>query len=189
MTGGTQQNEGAVRPRRPVVSRRFSPALFAAILVAFAMPFGTVSCQGPEVQFTGYELATWRVQQTNPPATTDDGKSLPDAIEHEASALAFLMLLSVVAGLGLGLAGHRGAGFAVAAGLVCAAALWSRVLDINSGAMDERGFDLATILLLLLGLWHAALAIRRRRLGPPRPPTLLPPGAVPLGRLEPWKEP
>jgi hypothetical protein len=181
--------EGAVRPRRPFVSRKVSPALFAAILFAFALPFGTVQCQGPPVEFTGYELATWRVQQTTPPAKTDDGESLPEAIEGQASAIALLMLLSAVAGLAFGLAGRRGAGFAVAGGLICALVLWSRVLDINSGAVDESGLQLSTALFLLLAFWHAALAIRRARFGPSRQPTLLPPSAVPLGRLEPWKEP
>ena len=189
MTGSTPQSEGAVRPDRPFISRKVSPALFVAILVAFAMPFGTVSCQGPPVEFTGYELATWRVQQTSPPAKTDDGESLPEAIEGQASLITLLMLLSVVAGLALGLAGRRGAGFAVAGGLICAFALWSDVLDLNSGADPRGGFVLATALLLALAIWHAAVAIRRGRLEPPRPPTLLPPGAVPPGRFEPWKGP
>lgn len=189
MTGMAIQSEGAVRPRRPFISRKVSPALFVAILVAFALPFGTVQCQGPPVEFTGYELATWRVPQTTPPAKTDGGESLPEAIEGQASAITLLMLLSAVAGLALGLAGRRGAGFAVAGGLICAFALWSKVLDINSGAVDESGLQLSTVLFLLLAFWHAALAILRVRRGSPRQPTLLPPGAVPLGRLEPWKEP
>jgi hypothetical protein len=59
--------------------------MFAVIVIAFALPFGTVSCEGPPVSFTGYELATWRVQQTSPPATTDDGKSLPGEVERRSS--------------------------------------------------------------------------------------------------------
>jgi hypothetical protein len=171
-----------VRPRRPFISRKVSPALFAAILVAFALPFGTFQCQGPPVEFTGYELATWRVQQTSPPAKTDDGESLPAVIEREASPMALLMLTSAIAGLLLGLAGRRGAGFAAGAGLLCSAVLWSRVLDINSGAVDESGFQLATVVFLMLAFWHAGLAIRRGRRMLPGEPTLLPPGAVPLGR-------
>ena len=189
MTGSSSQSKGAVRPRRPYVSRKVSPALFVAILVAFALPFGTVSCQGPAVEFTGYELATWRVPQTTPPAKTDGGESLPEAIEDKASAITLLMLLSAVAGLFLGLAGRSGAGFAVAGGLVCALALWSKVIDINNGADPEGGFVLATLLFLLLAVWHAALAIRRRRLDPAREPTLLPPSAVHLGRVEDRRRP
>ena len=175
--------------RRPFVSRKVSPALFAAILVTFALPFGTVSCDGPPVEFTGYELATWRVQQTAPPAKTDDGESLPEAVEREASAITLIMLLTAVAGLVLGLAGRVGAGFTVAGGLICALVLWSKILDINSGADPRAGFALATLLLLVLAVWHTALAIRRGRFGPPGEPTLLPPGAVHLGRIEDRRRP
>lgn len=173
---GTETRHESVR-----VSRKASPVAFAAILAAFALPFGTVSCEGPPVKFTGYELATWRVQQTSPPAATDDGGSLPEAIEREGSAMAFLMLASAVAGLALGLAGRRGAGFAVAAGLVATAALWSKVFDLDSGAEQESGFELATCMYLLLAVWHAALAIRRRRFEPPHRATVPPPGARPWG--------
>jgi hypothetical protein len=84
VTDAATQNEGAVRPSRPLVSRRVSPVLFAVILFAFALPFGTVSCEGPPVKFTGYQLATWQVPETTPPATTDDGKNLKDAVESRA---------------------------------------------------------------------------------------------------------
>jgi hypothetical protein len=184
VTGVAAHAEGAVRPRRPFISRKVSPALFAAILVAFALPFGTVQCQGPPVEFTGYELATWRVQQTTPPAKADDGESLPTVIERKGSAMAFVMLVSAVLGLVLGLAGRRGAGIAVAIGLVGAFVLWVQALDINNGAEPKDGLVLATVLLVVLGLWHAVLAIRRRRLPGLREPTLLPPGAVSLGLPE-----
>lgn len=185
MISAAAQTEGAVRPRRPFVSRRFSPVLFAAILVAFALPFGTVSCEGPPVEFTGYELATWHVQQTTPPATTDDGESLPGAIESQGSAMALLMLVSAAAGLALGLAGRRGAGLAVLAGLFGTVLLWGKVFDINSGAEQESGFVVVTCLFLVLAFWHALLAVRRRRLAPPRPVTVLPPGAHSWERADP----
>jgi hypothetical protein len=184
VTASSAQMGGAVPRHRPFVSRKVSPALFVAILVAFALPFGTVSCEGPPVDFTGYELATWRVQQTTPPATTDDGESLPTVIERKASAMAFVMLVSAVLGLVLGLAGCRGAGLAVAIGLFGAFVLWAQALDINNGAEPKDGFVLATVPLIVLALWHAVLAIRRRRLPPVREPTLLPPGAVSLSLPE-----
>jgi hypothetical protein len=53
-----------------------------------------------------------------------------------------------------------------------------QALDINNGAEPEDGFVLATVLMIVLALWHAVLAIRRRRLPAVREPTLLPPGAV-----------
>jgi len=189
LTGSSSQSEGAVRPDRPFISRKVSPALFVAILVAFAMPFGTVSCEGPPVEFTGYELASWRVQQTTPPAMTDDGESLPAVIERKGSAMAFVMLVSVVLGLVLGLAGRRGAGIASAIALVGAFVLWVQALDINNGAEPKDGFVLTTLLLLALAVWHTALAIRRGRLDPPGQPTLLPPSAVYLGRVDDRRRP
>jgi len=164
VTDGAVQSEGAVRLRRPLISRKISPALFTVILVAFALPFGTVSCEGPPVKFTGYELATWHVQQTSPPATTDDGKSLPAEIEHKGSIDALLMLGGAVVGLALGLVGRRGAGFAVAVGLFGSAALWSNVFQMFGPDIQPKiGFELASGSYALLGIWHAALAIRRVR--------------------------
>ena len=183
MTGFAAHAEGAVRPRRPFVSREVSPTLFVAILVAFRAPVRNGPVQGCG-GVHGLWLATWRVQQTSPVAKTDDGESLPTVIEREASPMALLMLVSTVAGLVLGLAGRCGAGFAVTVGLFGSAVLWSRVFDMNSGAVEESGFQLASASLVVLAFWHAALGIRRIRLAPPRGGTVLPPGAVPLGRLE-----
>ena len=91
------------------------------------------------------------------------------------------MLLSAVAGLALGLAGRRGAGIAVAIGLFMAMCLWVQAMD-NMGAEPRRGFVVASLTFLVLGVWHAVLGVRRDRVMLPRPPPVLPPGAVPLGR-------
>jgi hypothetical protein len=155
--------EGAVHPHRSFVLRSVSPALFAAILLAFALPFGTVSCEGPPVTFTGYELATWRVQQTSPPALTDRGKSLPAEIERRSSVVTLIMLLSAVLGLVLGLADRRGAGVAAAIGLTATILLWGRVVGLFSAEVEPRlGFALATGLYLVLAAWHVALRLLRR---------------------------
>jgi hypothetical protein len=166
----------------PLVSRKVSPALFIAILVAFALPFGAVSCEGPPVEFTGYELATWHVQQTTPPATTRDGDDLPTAIEEAASWTALLMLVGTIAGLVVGLVRRRGAGFAVMVALIAAFGLVTKMAN-SPGAEPRRGFGVALLLLVILAIWHAALAIRRGRLSP-RPLPKVPPGAVPLSRVE-----
>ena len=157
--------EGAVRTRRPFMSRSVSLVLFALILVAFALPFGTVSCQGPPVKFTGYQLATWRVPETTPPATTDDGKSLPAEIERTSSGLTLIMLLSAVMGLALGLASHRGGGVTVAIGLTATALLCGRVGDLFSADVEPGlGFKLATGLYAALAAWHVALRLLRHRI-------------------------
>jgi hypothetical protein len=163
VTDRAAQIEGAARPRRPLVSRRVSPVLFAVILFAFALPFGTVSCEGPPVKFTGYELATWRVQQTTPPATTDDGETLPNAVERKASFWAFLMLVATVVGFALGLAGRLGAGFSVAVGLVAVIALGLQSSDFGADVEYEIGFDIAAWTYVALLLWHIGFAVHRRR--------------------------
>ena len=148
--------------RRPSVVRIVSPALFALILISFALPFGTVSCNGPDVQFTGYQLATWRVQQTIPPATTDDGGSLPAKVESDASFVALLALAAAVAGLVLGLAGRLGAGIAATAGLFFSAILFVIPFGEMADTRYEIGFELMAGLYAVLALWHLATAFKRR---------------------------
>jgi len=152
-----------VRPHRPLVSRRVSPALFAAILVAFALPFATVSCNGPPVHFTGYELAAWSVSETTPPATTDDGKNLKDEIESEVSGFAFLALVAAVAGLALGLLARRGGGIAASVGLCAIVALFAEAFGTLATVEFEAGFVSAAALFGLASVWHAVVAIRRVR--------------------------
>jgi hypothetical protein len=162
---GSAQIEGAARPRRPLVSRRVSPVLFAVILFAFALPFGTVSCEGPAVKFTGYQLATWQVPETAPPATTDDGANLKDAVEHRASFWALLTLGAAVAGGLLGIAGRRGGGIAASVGLAGVLMLFGATEPLSLGGPDvkfEGGFALTAFLYCVLALWHAIVSIRRR---------------------------
>jgi hypothetical protein len=151
---------------RPFVSRSVSPLLFAAILIAFALPFGTVSCEGPPVSFTGYELATWRVQQMSSRSKTDEGEPLSAAIEDRSSGMAILMLTCALAGLVLGLANRLGAGIATSAGLTVTALLWTRVFDPSLDSPDVQprvGFELATAFYVVLAIWHIVLRSRRRR--------------------------
>jgi hypothetical protein len=142
-----------------------SPVLFAAILVAFALAFGTVSCEGPPVSFTGYELATWRVHQTSSRSKTDEGKPLSAEIERRSSGVALIMLMSAVVGVALGLANRLAAGVAAAVGLTATALLWGRVGDPFIADIQPRiGFEVATALYVTLLIWHVALRSWRRRL-------------------------
>jgi hypothetical protein len=165
VTDAATQNEGAVRPSRPLVSRRVSPVLFAVILFAFALPFGTVSCEGPPVKFTGYQLATWQVPETTPPATTDDGKNLKDAVESRASFWALLTLGAAVAGALLGVGGRRGGGIAASVGLAGVLMLFIATEPLSFDGPDvkfEDGFALTALLYCVLAVWHAIVSIRRR---------------------------
>ena len=73
-------------------SRSLAVALFAAALLAFLLPFGTVSC-GEPVTFTGLELATSTVH--------GDDEALVDDIEGQGAFFAILAAISVLAGAGL----------------------------------------------------------------------------------------
>jgi len=157
-------------PRRPSVARIVSAALFGAILIAFALPFGAVSCEGPPVHFTGYELATWRVPETSPPATTDDGDKLKDEIESQASIWALIALVAAVAGLAVGLLERRGAGIAASVGLFAIVTLFATAFNTMATVEFEEGYVSAAALFGLAASWQAVMAIRRvraRRRAPP----------------------
>ena len=165
MTGEPAPGVAPVSRPRTLVSRRVSPAIFAVILIAFALPFGTVSCEGPPVEFTGYQLATWRVPETTPPATTDDGKNLKGQVENHASFWALLTLAAAISGALLGLTGRRGGGIAASVGLFGVFMLVVATEPLSIDGPDvrfEKGFALVAGLYIALAMWHAALAFRRR---------------------------
>jgi hypothetical protein len=105
-------------------TRYVSPTLFAGIVLAFALPFATVSCNGGAVHTTGLQLATWTVPDGHPHATTDDGGSLVHAIEHRESIWALLTLITALAGFACGAARRKGEGKAAVAGLIFVVAMW-----------------------------------------------------------------
>lgn len=182
ISGLASGTRGAVPPRRPSASRIVSPAIYVAILVAFALPFGTVSCNGPAVHFTGYQLATGSVPQTTPPATTDEGDSLRDAIESKASSWALLMLLAAITGFALGVAGRRGGGIAAIVGLVGVVGLIAQSFDMGGPTIEyEEGFRIAAFLFAIAAVWHAVVSVvrRRRRRSAGTQTSAAPPGALP----------
>jgi len=71
-----------------------SPGVFAGIVVAFLLPFATVSCDGEEVTFTGAELALQRVPEEAQIAL----RPLADDVESESSHGAVIALAAAVAG-------------------------------------------------------------------------------------------
>lgn len=89
-------------------SRRISTTLFAATILAFLLPFATVSCDADEVSFTGAELATYRVA---------NGGELDEEVESQAGWAAFLVLAAAITGVGLAASGRAGAGTCAAIGL------------------------------------------------------------------------
>lgn len=139
--------------------RRLSPALFALILVAFLLPFATVSCGG-ETTFTGAELATWTVPKGGPVGESECDADIADCVEGRGSLPADIVLVAALCGLVLGLSRvRRGEGWCVAVGLV--ATLW-----IGAQALVPLGPDVTfhSGYWLILGafLWLAALHVTRR---------------------------
>jgi hypothetical protein len=143
------------------LTRYVSPTLFAGIVLAFALPFATVSCEGGDVHTTGLQLATWTVPDGHPHATTDDGESLVRAIEHRESIWALLTLITALAGFACGVARRKGEAKATVVGLVFVLAMWwgSMVFaDVQYGI----GFVLVSLGFPALVVWHASLAFGRR---------------------------
>ena len=140
-----------------ISSRGLTATLFAAALLAFLLPFGTVSC-GEPVTFTGLELATSTVH--------GDDEALVDDIEGQGAFFAILAAISVFAGAGLALVGQRGQGTAALVGLLSLVALpWIAALQplgspdfiVRSGYLVSAGS-----LVVIVGI-RAALLVRRRR--------------------------
>jgi hypothetical protein len=90
-----------------------SPMLFAAIIVAFALPFVTVSCDGETAHASGLELATGSVPGANglecPDETVNSFSSAPvdpepscntaQKLENEGTPFALIAFLCAIAGL------------------------------------------------------------------------------------------
>lgn len=137
-----------------------SPALFAGILLAFLLPFATVSCSDEEVTFTGLQLALAQVPEPQGPAPFDE--SLAEDVEREATVWAFIALGAAVAGVVLGTLRRRGGGIAAAVGLVGELGLlWAYVATLATVDV-HAGFLLGLAGFLLLAAGHAVAAIRRR---------------------------
>ena len=127
-------------------------ALFAAALLAFLLPFGTVSC-GTPVTFTGLELATANV--------AGDDEYVVDEANGTPALVAAVAALSAVAGLLLALAGARGQGTSALVGLLALLLLpWMTGL---AEFQVHVGFDLAVAALATVVAWRARLLIGRRR--------------------------
>ena len=146
------------------MTRAVSPALFAGIVLAFGLPFATVSCNGGTVRTTGIELATFRVPDAVPPARTDEGVPLGEAVERRESIFALATLTAAFAGLVCGLSRRRGEVKAAAAGAVGVLAMWAASVQVLGAEVEyEIGFVLVSAGFALLLVWHSALAVARRR--------------------------
>jgi hypothetical protein len=147
---------------RAGIARWFSPTVFAGIVLAFALPFATVSCNGGPVHTNGIQLATWTVPDGHPHATTDDGGSLVYEIESRESLPALLTLLSAVAGFACAVTRRRGEAITTMLGLVFVIAMWFQSFDF-ADVQYEAGFVLVSLAFPLLIVWHVSAAVVRYR--------------------------
>lgn len=135
--------------------------LFAAAALAFLLPFGTVSCGGEEVAFTGLQLATMQVPP-DPKAAPDPDGGLAAEIEVEAGAWAFLALVLVAGGLGSALVRGCGGGFAFGSTLSLLILLFSGATSYADVSV-RGGFWLALASVVSAGVLRVAVRLRARR--------------------------
>jgi len=137
-----------------------SSSLYAAIVLCFLLPFGTVSCGGDDrVSVTGIQLATWSV-----PAADSGGATLARQVEDGGSPPAFLALLAALAALALARSPHIGWRFLLALSALLLI-VWlpikaaAELADVELGA----GFVFACVLLLVANGAEITRLVRRRR--------------------------
>jgi hypothetical protein len=120
-----------------IVARWHLPTVFAAVFLAFCLPFATVSCNGAETTFTGMQLVTHTVPHGGTFEDEDGRKSeLSDRVERKSSIPAAIVLLLAAAGLGFGLLGTRRTGWCASLGL-----LFTVILGMNTGGGFLSGPD------------------------------------------------
>lgn len=141
-------------------ARVFSGTAFAGVVLAFLLPFGSVSScsSGEEVRFTGIQLATAQV-----PADETTPGTLHQDVEGDATVLAFLTLSVAIIGLALAVAGCVGGGMCAGAGV----AGLQLILWVGLAAWDDfslyEGYGYSFLAFATAGLTHLVVAIRARR--------------------------
>lgn len=149
------------------ISRWGSATLFAGIVLAFLLPFATVSCNGDEVTFTGVQLALGQV----PTEETQNGdESLAQDVESESTPWALFALAAAATGLGLGIAGRRGGGIAAAVGLPAMLVLALNAATTLATVDLHAGFVLSLVAYFAAATAHAGAAWRRRQAARKKPP-------------------
>lgn len=148
-----------------ISSRGLCATLFAAALLAFLLPFGTVSA-GTPVTFTGVELATATVQG-------DEEDTVAEINMGSGASLAIVAGVSALVGVALALAGLRGQGWVALLGLVSLGLLpwvvvsvgplpWDAASTLFDFVYVRTGFVLASSALAAV-VWIRAWALLRRR--------------------------
>jgi Tol biopolymer transport system component len=143
------------------ISRWSSSTIFGGIVLAFLLPFATVSCGNEEVTFTGVELALRQVPDQTAPTAQSGDESLPAMIEEESGGPALIAFAAAIAGLVLALAHRRGGGFAAVIGLSAILLLAWDLVTTLADVEIHYGYVLAMVGFLAAATYHGIDARRR----------------------------
>jgi hypothetical protein len=154
--------------RNASILRNGPAVLFAAAVLAFLLPFGTASCNGERVEFTGLELATMRVPADPAPPPEADG-DLAAEVESEGGPYALLALVLALGGLVSAVTKDRGGGFACGAGFALLVLLFN-VGESEPEVHARGGYWLALGSVAGAGALRRRGRQKRRQAGAPDPP-------------------
>ena len=136
------------------MSRFISTTVFSAALLAFLLPFGTVSCGSP-IKVTGLELATFQVQ--------GDDDEFAEEVEGHGSIVALLALVSAAAGFALAAAGRGWRGVVSVVGLTALLLLPLIAVSELADLWLHEGFVLAVVSFSAAGCLRILERVQRRR--------------------------
>lgn len=144
-----------------VVVRYVSTAAFAVALLGFLLPFGTVGCDGEQVEVTGVELATYRV----PGAERDRSgePNLAQEMEDDGGWVALLALVAAATGLALAAAARGWWGLVSLVGLAAVLVLPFIAAGELADVWIHVGFVLAVVGFSVAGCTRAVDRAQRRR--------------------------
>jgi hypothetical protein len=162
-TTGTSELVAEENRRAADATRRWlSPALFACAVLAFLLPFATVSCDSARTSFTGIQLVTRSVPKGGAVHEGPDcSADLSRCVERQASTTAAIALAVALIGLTLGLFRiQRGPGWcaAIGVGAIVALPLESLLADVRL----HWGWRFALLFFSWAGVLHAKRALCRR---------------------------
>src|SRR5439155_21775599 len=132
MTAATYAS--ALRTGGRTWKRVHSPLTFGLIVLAFFLPFATVSCGDAQTTFTGVQLVTRTVPQGGVIDDEGDRADISDRVEDEDSTLAAITLGLAVLGVALGVRGiQKGPGWCGSAGVLATLGLDRRSIGLELG--------------------------------------------------------
>jgi hypothetical protein len=153
------------------VRRFISPSLFALVVLSFALPFATVSCDSATTTFTGIQLVTRTVPRGGVVDEAPDcSTSIGVCVERAGSTPATIALLAALVGLALGLLGmSKGPGWCAGVCVLALLVVFFRAFASFADVHFLAGFQLALLLAFVACALHIRRAWRRRRSRPKRP--------------------